>query len=270
MPSSGKPTTPPSSAASNIPTPRNLITHRTPIDFTLRARVGEHLQLTAATNTHTASTTWTEKPLKRATKFPLTETIAKDQLSRLGDTPFELRSLTLDTDHQSMVPKSILNNLRRELIQKLLTQQDRAHKIENPNALETLRAELPPFIVHNSSFIVSLHILVRTLDQLTAVLAHNSPLKPTTIYADFEDVRRYPEAIAKCRDAKIQIALATLRIVKPGEEGFLKQVSDCNPDALLVRCLGAIRLLPPPRPAPPPHRRLRPQHRQRTHRQNLH
>jgi putative protease len=36
------------------------------------------------------------------------------------------------------------------------------------------------------------------------------------------------------------VALATLRIVKPGEEGFLKQVSDCQPDALLIRSLASL------------------------------
>ena len=36
------------------------------------------------------------------------------------------------------------------------------------------------------------------------------------------------------------MGLATIRIVKPGEEGFLKQVADCRPDALLVRSLAAL------------------------------
>jgi putative protease len=53
-------------------------------------------------------------------------------------------------------------------------------------------------------------------------------------------VRRYPAAIELCRGRNMPIALASLRIVKPGEEGFLKQVADCRPDALLVRCLAAI------------------------------
>ena len=36
------------------------------------------------------------------------------------------------------------------------------------------------------------------------------------------------------------VGLASIRIVKPGEQGFLKQVSDCRPDAILVRSLGAV------------------------------
>jgi len=78
------------------------------------------------------------------------------------------------------------------------------------------------------------------MDQLDAILAYDGPLKPAMVYVEFEDVRRYPEAVRKCRDASMPVGLATIRIVKPGEQGFLKQVSDCNPDALLVRSLGAV------------------------------
>jgi U32 family peptidase len=60
------------------------------------------------------------------------------------------------------------------------------------------------------------------------------------VYVEFEDVRRYPEAVARCRSKNMPVALGTIRIVKPGEQGFLKQVSDCTPDALLVRSLAAM------------------------------
>ncbi|HUO10045.1 MAG TPA: DUF3656 domain-containing protein [Phycisphaerae bacterium] len=218
---------------------RDEIVHRTPLHFTLNAKVGEHLQLAAEAEGFRASATWTEKTLERANKFPLTEQTAKDQLSRLGDTPYELAPLTLHTDNQTMVPKSVLNDLRRQVVDQLLTQRTRTHLVANPTALDQLRATIP----HPQSpgiAIPGLHVLIRTMPQLDALLAHKNTINPATIYADFEDVRRYPEAIAKCRENNIKIALATLRIVKPGEEGFLKQVSDCNPDALLVRHLGAI------------------------------
>ncbi len=60
------------------------------------------------------------------------------------------------------------------------------------------------------------------------------------LYVEFEDVRRYPEAVRKCRAQNMPVGLATIRIVKPGEQGFLKQVGDCHPDAILVRSLGAV------------------------------
>lgn len=218
---------------------RDDVVHRRPVAFTVRAHVGEHLTLTAVSGAHRATAEWAEKTLETANKFPLTEQAAREQLGRLGDTPFELGALTLDVGGSPMVPKSVLNDLRRQVTQALITQRARAHEIVNPDALTTLRAALPSSGTSQATA-NHLHVLVRTLDQLDAVLAHQGAMRPSTIYADFEDVRRYPEAVARCRAAGITIALATLRIVKPGEEGFLKQVADCQPDALLIRHLGAL------------------------------
>jgi putative protease len=60
------------------------------------------------------------------------------------------------------------------------------------------------------------------------------------VYCDFEDIRRYKDAVARSRAANIPIALATLRVVKPHEEGLLRQILDCQPDAVLVRNLAAV------------------------------
>jgi putative protease len=81
-----------------------------------------------------------------------------------------------------------------------------------------------------------LHVLARTLDQLDEVIA----FRPVSIYCDFEDVRRYAQAVERCNAAGIPVALATMRIVKPGEDGWLKRILDCRPDAILVRNLAAI------------------------------
>jgi putative protease len=82
--------------------------------------------------------------------------------------------------------------------------------------------------------------LVRTLDQLDAALALDRDVRPSSIYCDFEDVRRYKEAVARCNAERMPVALATMRIVKPHEDGWLNQLLDCRPDAVLVRNLAAI------------------------------
>src|SRR5262249_24520463 len=87
---------------------------------------------------------------------------------------------------------------------------------------------------------VWLHVLVRTHAQLDAALAFEHELKPSMIYCDFEDVRRYRSAVEKCNAATVPVALATMRIVKPGEDGWLNQLLDAKPDAILVRNLAAI------------------------------
>ena len=60
------------------------------------------------------------------------------------------------------------------------------------------------------------------------------------MYADFEDLRRYKEAVTKARAAGIPIGLATNRIWKPGEDGFQSMVARAEPDLVLVRNLASI------------------------------
>jgi len=89
----------------------------------------------------------------------------------------------------------------------------------------------------------SLYVLARTLPQLEAVLAWRpeAPLaRPAMVYCDFEDVRRYKEAMLLAREAGIPIGLATLRILKPGEEGLFSVIARNQPDAVLVRNLAAV------------------------------
>jgi putative protease len=81
------------------------------------------------------------------------------------------------------------------------------------------------------------------LDHVDAILNWQAELRPSMLYCDFEDIRKYPLAVQRCKAAGVPVALATIRIVKPGEEGFLKQVADCNPDAVLVRSAGAVEYL---------------------------
>jgi putative protease len=217
---------------------RETVVHRVPVAFSLRAHVGQHLELTAEAEGHTASPRWEEKALEEATKFPLSEAVAREQLARLGDTPYELAALSLDTEGRAMVPKSVLNDLRRRVIEALLRRRERRIAIAERDVLAERRGELLTGVPADAAS--HLYVLARTLEQLDAVLAFEGPLRPSMAYIEFEDVRRYPEAVARCRAKGMPVALGTIRIVKPGEQGFLKQVSDCAPDALLVRSLAAM------------------------------
>jgi putative protease len=83
-----------------------------------------------------------------------------------------------------------------------------------------------------------LAVLCRTIDQLDAALAY----RPALVYCDFEDLRRYHDAVGRARAAGVPVGLATLRIQKPGEDGHLRLVAGCRPDVLLVRNLAGLDL----------------------------
>lgn len=86
-------------------------------------------------------------------------------------------------------------------------------------------------------------MLVRSLSQLVELLkvTHNQPdLAPSLIYSDFEDVRQHREAIHLAREAGIMLGVATLRVIKPGEESWLKLIAGYQPDLILVRNLASV------------------------------
>jgi len=117
---------------------------------------------------------------------------------------------------------------------------EQVHVIESADTLAQLRAEIHKQTADDAP--PRMTVLARTMEQLGAVLqwSATSGNPAATIYCDFEDVRRYKDAVTLGRAAGMPIGLATLRVVKPGEEGLLKQIADCAPDAVLVRNLAAV------------------------------
>jgi len=137
-----------------------------------------------------------------------------------------------------------MNDLRRRAVEAISerTLADGRRRTVNPAALEEMRAEIA-VSKSTEQAAPSLYVLARSLEQLDAVLAWRpeAPLaRPAMVYCDFEDVRRYREAVEKAKAAGMPIGLATLRIIKPGEEGLLRQIAKCDADAVLVRNLAAL------------------------------
>jgi putative protease len=231
---------------------------RLPVTAQVQGRVGGafHVILRTAAG-HEATVSW-PGPLERAQKHPLTLAILQEQLGRLGETPFKLAAVEVDLPDAVMVPKSVLNDLRRQAVEMLRSRCEAAARrpIPEVNTLDQLRREVAAGHVPGPRMpaAAKLYVLARTLKQLDAVLAWEPPApleRPAMVYCDFEDVRRYREAVALARSAGLPIGLATLRIVKPGEEGFLRQIADYGPDALLVRNLAGLTLYREQFPATP-------------------
>ena len=81
-----------------------------------------------------------------------------------------------------------------------------------------------------------LRVLCRSLGQVEGCLGGGVK----TVYADFEDLREYKEAVRLVRAAGQEIFLAMPRIQKPGEAGYFKLIERAEPDGVLVRNLGGI------------------------------
>jgi putative protease len=206
---------------------------------------GAALTLTLADEAgRSASASW-PGPLELARNRPTTADEIREQLARLGDTPFELGELAVDLADSVMVPRSVLNDLRRQAAADLAARRTavQRHPVPEPDAIEHLRAGLWSSVPQSESRTPQLTVLVRTLDQLDAVLAWVPPdglPQPAAVYCDFEDLRRYKDAVPRAKAAGVPVGLATLRVLKPGEEGFQSPIVRAEPDVVLVRNLGSL------------------------------
>jgi len=231
---------------------REPLPRRTAISFHAAGRVGGPLTLTVRDfDGRECSAVW-DGPLQLAQKHPLSVETLREQCGRLGETPFELgpessNSVTLDAVEPIMVPKSVLNDLRRRAVDELLAARLAAPRAR-PVRLEALNELRGAALARREAEVgaatpPSLYVLARTLPQLEAVLAWRPEApaaRPAMVYCDFEDVRRYKEAMVLAREAGLPIGLATLRILKPGEEGLFAVIARNQPDAVLVRNLAAV------------------------------
>jgi putative protease len=223
---------------------RDAKPRRVGVNFELRGRIGGALEVVIRDSEGREAKVCWQGPLEAARNRPLSMETLREQFGRLGDTPFELAEIELKIVDPVMVPKSVLNDLRRQAVAALVaarTTEARTRTIDLA-ALDELRSQAkanePPF----EELAPRLAVLARTLDQLTAVLdwANKTSSPPAMVYCDFEDVRRYREAVPLAHDGGVPIGLATLRIIKPGEEGLLHKIAAAEPDAVLVRNLAAL------------------------------
>lgn len=205
---------------------------RTPLNIILRGKPGEPMSASLAGTDATASSS---TPLEAAAKQPLSTEILEKQFSRLGDTSYELASLSNLLEGDCHLPLSTLNQLRRDLITAI--EKNSTASAPFIPSTKSHRDLLPPLSQTPApSSSPALSVLTRSMEQLEAALYASIP----QIYCDFEDPRRYKDAVAASQDSSSHIILATPRIIKPGETGYLKLIERALPHGLLLRNLAAL------------------------------
>jgi len=216
---------------------------KTPISVRVRARLGGDLRMVFRDSLgHEAEAFW-PGPLTRAEKHPLSEQLLREQLGRLGDTPFELGAVDAAGIGPVMVPKSVLNDLRRQAVAGLLElrSQSARHAVAEPEALGALLASAPTRNPEPGR--PALSVLVRTREQLDAVTAWApgpGAARPALVYCDLPEAGQLAGAVAAARAAGLSAGLATPQVIEPGEDRLLEAVAEARPDVVLVRNLAAV------------------------------
>lgn len=172
----------------------------------------------------------------------LDEALLRDKLAALGGTPLRCEELDCrGLPGQLHLPVSALKALRRQAVEQLVPLIHAAHRhatdpepvaakvVAQAAALHARRLWQPPELPQ-------LVPLVRQEAQLDAVIAAGLP----EVVLDWMDLVGLTRAVAKARAAGLRVTIATVRVQKPGEDGFDRRIARLEPDAVLVRHWGGL------------------------------
>ncbi len=248
-----------------------------PLQVRVLAHEGEPLVIewTLASDSDISVTVRSSQHLGTAQQRPLTSEYLREQLGRLGNTPYSLGKIDLQVQGNPFAPSSLLNDLRRQAVDQLqqLQGQPFARIVYDPQAM--LAAALAilngnqmsannPGISEDSGIgtgvpLISaqynsqekpkagsihslptpqLHLLVRTPEQLAAALA----VQPASITLDYLDLYGLRPAVEQVQAAGITARVASPRVLKPDEQrivNFLLRL-ECQ---IVVRSSGLLAAL---------------------------
>ncbi len=218
--------------------------HTQPIHTSVQAIAGERLTIIAKLDSGIQAEWTSPDLLSPARNQELTRTLLTEQLGRLGGTPFHLGQLDLQTDQPVFVPASELNRARRNLVANI---QDQLVSF-TPGPIKSIKPTIRK-VNQESSFklasdlpqAASLHILVRTSQQLQAAIA----CRPSSITLDYLELYGLRDSVKLVQQANITCRVASPRILKPSEQNIKRFLLSLNCD-LLIRSGGLLHDLQSP------------------------
>lgn len=210
-----------------------------PLRLAVYGRMGEPLRVTAFDNLAGSIALTGDVKLALADQKGLGVDTLRKQLGRLGGTPFHLHELTVDLGENPLfVPVSQLNELRRNLVEALISRRREARRTTNVARLRTVDptslVPSPPPAVDRAA-LCQLHVLVRNGDQLEAAME----CQPASITLDYLELYGLRPSVERIRNAGIRARVASPRILKPSEQKVFRFLVSLDCD-ILARSSGLL------------------------------
>ena len=181
------------------------------------------------------------------------QAIAKKELSGLSATAYILDKLEIKLPANAFLPGKVLRTLRQEAVQAL--NEKRLQWKELAPSAENGRAFLHSIVkVANKSNSdnaanatenratprrMNITVLVRRPEQINALQG----IDIDKVVMDFDWGVKYDEPLERIHKLGFEAGIATLRIHKPSENHYIKQILTLMPEFALVRNLGSLALL---------------------------
>lgn len=223
---------------------------RHPVALRVAGELGAPMRVEARSGVHTVVVS-SVQPLSAATGRGLDDALIADKLGALGGTPFSLANCETNGLGAGLhLPVSALKELRREFAAALEVAvldgpprslapgpvveglREALASSRMQGAVATSRAQLDP----TQGPAPKVLPLCRTEEQLAAVIE----LGFDEVELDWMEFVGLGRAVERARASGLTVTVATVRVQKPGEEGYDARIDRLAPDAVLVRHWGAV------------------------------
>ncbi len=228
---------------------------RLPVQMTLSGKIGGPLKLSVYDTPRNAVEVEADFILEEARNKgndadKALRELAQKELSALSSTAYQLKHLDIQVDRGAFIPGKILRTLRQAAIEKL-DEKRTEWKALNPSAaagktfLNETRVKFKSVASSSGAPAATatkqpmISVLVRNPDQIAAL----EGLAIENVIMDFDWGVKYDTPLEQIRELGFKAGMATLRIHKPGESHYLKNILRLCPDFALVRNLGALSIL---------------------------
>ncbi len=221
------------------------------IDLQVRAVAGELLSLIARCPDGRVCRVSSSEPLATASRRPTDRASVEAAVSRFGDTPFTVGRLDVQIEGSPLVPLSLVNRLRRDLIAILLEARRPPGRPTCPDSpLPELRRKVQPALgqagpardtgrsIAPGRDWPTLVVLCRSLEQVAAALEAGG----RELIVDLPDGADWVQAERLCRQSQASWLAAVPRIHKPGESPLIERLLELQPDGVLARNLASLAL----------------------------
>lgn len=219
---------------------------RIPVAIAVRAAVGEPLTVTLCDAEGHRGEGRTDFIGESARKRPLSEEIIRKQVSRLGTSVYEMKSLHCDIAGEVMVPMSEINEARRKAVEaldalRLKEIEAREHRPE-PKFTDRIARPTPK----KADFLVAVDTLGKAEAALAAgadgILFGGESYEHRVIAPE-----EYERAWQMAREAGARIDFNTPRIVHDGQQKHVERLLDAfaafPPDAVHVHNIAMLALV---------------------------
>ncbi len=197
---------------------------RRPLSMEVHGRAGGPLSVVARDEFGHVVRVSSETPLAPADKTPITIARLREHLGRLGGSPFKLGHFDNFLEGTVVLPLSQMNRLRRQAVDQMIALRAQPKRWTIKRGVQSAECRIQPGAApavtpRSAPGAPHLIVLVRDLAQLDAALQSGVEI----VYCEFEDPKKYREAVSRFRGSALRtphssIFVAPPRIFKTGEE----------------------------------------------------